>query len=101
VSAEADKIRADAHAAADAIVTGARESADLTRAEAERTRAEILDDADARRREVLAEVERLTESKTRLLGDLGRLQQLLSEATGVPVIEETREEVPAGHSDDA
>jgi DivIVA domain-containing protein len=102
VAAEADKIRADAHAAADAIATGARETADLTRAEAERTRTEILADADARRGEVLAEVERLTESKTMLLGDLGRLQRLLSEATGtpVPVIEE-REEVPAGHSEEA
>jgi DivIVA domain-containing protein len=100
VAAEADKIRADAHAAADAIATGARESADLTRAEAERTRREILADADARRGEVLAEVERLTESKTMLLGDLGRLQQLLAEATGVPVVEE-REEVPAGHSEEA
>src|SRR3979409_1738911 len=40
VSAEADKIRADAHAAADAIVTGARESADLTRTETGRPCAE-------------------------------------------------------------
>jgi DivIVA domain-containing protein len=88
VASEAERRRDDARAEADAIVTGAREGADLTRREAERTREEILADADARRREVLAEVERLTENKARLLGDLGRLQQLLAEATGVPVAHE-------------
>jgi DivIVA domain-containing protein len=92
VAAEADRRRDEARAEADAIVTGARESAGLTRDEAERTREEILADADARRREVLAEVERLTENKVRLLGDLGRLQQLLAEATGVPVASEPEPE---------
>ena len=83
VRLEATAIREEAQAEAAAIEVGARESAELTRTEAERTRAEILADADARRREVLGEVERLTESKTKLLSDLGRLQRLLSEATGV------------------
>jgi cell division septum initiation protein DivIVA len=83
VRVEATAIREEAQAEADAIEVAARESAELTRTEAERTRAEILADADARRREVLGEVERLTESKTKLLSDLGRLQRLLSEATGV------------------
>jgi cell division septum initiation protein DivIVA len=85
MQAEADRIRDEARAEAEAIVAGARESAELTRTEAERTRTDVLADADARRREVLAEVERLTESKTRLLGDLGRLQRLLIEATGIQV----------------
>jgi cell division septum initiation protein DivIVA len=92
VAVETDRLRGDANAQAEAIVTGARESADLTRAEAERTREEILADADARRHEVLAEVERLAENKTRLLGDLGRLQRLLSEATGVQITAERDEE---------
>ena len=83
VRVEATTIREEAQAGADAIEAAARESAELTRTEAERTRAEILADADARRREVLGEVERLTESKTKLLSDLGRLQRLLWEATGV------------------
>jgi cell division septum initiation protein DivIVA len=83
VRVEADRARAEAQTEAEAIAAGARESAELTRTEAERARQEILADADARRREVLGEVERLTESKTRLLGDLGRLQRLLSEATGI------------------
>jgi DivIVA domain-containing protein len=99
VVAEAEQVRADARAEAEAIVTGARESADLARIEAERTRGEILADADSRRREVLGEVERLTESKTRLLGDLGRLQRLLSEATGVQV-EAQRDEQPADADDE-
>jgi DivIVA domain-containing protein len=96
VTAETDKIRADAQAAAAEIEANARESADQTRAEAERTRSEILADADARRREALAEVQRLGESKTRLLGDLGRMQRLLSEATGERDAEE-RAQVPAVH----
>ena len=83
VRIEATALREEAQAEVDAIEAAARDSAELTRTEAERTRAEILADADARRREVLGEVERLTESKTKLLSDLGRLQRLLSEATGV------------------
>jgi DivIVA domain-containing protein len=83
VQVEADRMRADARAESEAIAAAARESADLTRTEAERTREEVLADADARRREVLGEVERLTESKTWLLGDLGRLQRTLAEATGI------------------
>jgi cell division septum initiation protein DivIVA len=82
VQAEADRVRAEARDEAEAIVAAARDSAELTRTEAERTRHEVLADTDARRREVVGEVERLTESKTRLLGDLGRLQRLLAEATG-------------------
>jgi cell division septum initiation protein DivIVA len=98
VTAEADKIRSDAQAVAEAIETGARESADQTRAEAERSRSDILADADARRRRVLTEIQRLTESKTRLLGDLGRVQRLLSEATGMPVAED-HDEAPARHDE--
>jgi DivIVA domain-containing protein len=93
VQVEADRMRADARAEAEAIAAAARESADLTRTEAERTREEVLADADARRREVLGEVERLTESKTWLLGDLGRLQRTLAEATGM--------ELGTGASEDA
>jgi cell division septum initiation protein DivIVA len=91
VQGEADLMRDEARAEAEAIIAGARESAELTRTEAERTRTDVLADADARRREVLAGVERLIENKTRLLGDLGRLQRLLVEATGVQVgADETR-----------
>jgi DivIVA domain-containing protein len=94
VQAEADRLRDEARAEAEAIVAGAREAAELTRTEAERTRTDVLADADARRREVLAEVERLTESKTRLLGDLGRLQRVLAEATGIQ-LEADEDDVPA------
>jgi DivIVA domain-containing protein len=83
VQVEVDRTRAEARAEAEAIVSAARDSAELTRNEAERTREEVLAEADARRREVLGEVERLTESKAWLLGDLGRLQRTLAEATGL------------------
>ena len=105
VRVEATTIREEAQAGADAIEAAARESAELTRTEAERTRAEILADADARRREVLGEVERLTESKTKLLSDLGRLQRLLSEATGVQPNPDSAasqsDELPGQPADDA
>jgi DivIVA domain-containing protein len=83
VQVEADRLREEAQDEVQAIVAAARDSAELTRTEAERTRREVLEDADARRLEILGEVERLTEGKTRLLGDLARLQRLLTEATGV------------------
>jgi cell division septum initiation protein DivIVA len=85
VTAEAERLRTDAQTQAETIVSDARHTAEEVKAEAERARAETIADAEARRTEILTEVERLSESKSRLLGDLGRLQQLLAEATGSPV----------------
>jgi DivIVA domain-containing protein len=82
VQGDADRMRADARSEAEAIITSARENAEQVRGEADRAREETVADAQSIRGEVLDEVQRLRESKSTLLGDLGRLQEVLAQATG-------------------
>jgi cell division septum initiation protein DivIVA len=100
VAADAEEARAAARREAEDIVAAARVDAERIVAEANDTREEILADADAGREETLAEVERLGESKNRLLSDLEGLQEILAQATGVmpfprPAAPASTEEPPA------
>ena len=99
VAAEVEQRRADVRAECEELRAEARRDAEEVRTRADEDRRATIADAEARRGEILAEVERLRESKAGLLGDLGRLQELLAQATGVAPA--AREDDADAHDDDA
>jgi hypothetical protein len=83
VDAELERTRSHAQAQCEEIVTRARDTGAKIREDAEAARRDILADTDAKRLAVLAEVERLNRSRGALLRDLERLQNVLTQATSV------------------
>ena len=81
VGKEAEETRTRSRREADAVIARARKGAEAIETEAKRVGRERIVRAESARDKALAEVEELTEKKEALVGDLERLQEVLTSAT--------------------